>query len=380
MYIHGTKKLLDKVKQHHEVAMADLESGGLFSWHANLIKLRGRQSVLLVNDKSLYVIVLYGLRAKDFSQLDTLIKDAIRTVWFEEGVKEDVIEAYLEQAGEVFFGKTNDRKFVARMTQACKEAPFYESEMEGEDVIQIPHSLRLSWRLVGMGNSDYFKPAEALLEELQAFSHGDVLSVRAAEMDVRLMLGEQEVWRRLMVPLNRTFWQFHEILQAAFAWWDYHLHSFYLFGNEKLEKPYNVNHPAYTEEGAKPVVKLVPDEMMMDGPNEGVPVKLEKGVKLSEFLPEIGSLVYVYDFGDDWRHRIDVLRVVEDSTVNHPVCLDGRGDAPPEDVGGESGYVQFLEIMNDEEHPDHTHMKEWLSGQLYQRFDLDLINRMLDSR
>jgi hypothetical protein len=35
---------------------------------------------------------------------------------------------------------------------------------------------------------------------------------------------------------------------------------------------------------------------------------------------------------------------------------------PPEDCGGTWGYQNFLEIIQDPEHPEHEEMLEWVGG------------------
>lgn len=66
-------------------------------------------------------------------------------------------------------------------------------------------------------------------------------------------------------------------------------------------------------------------------------------------------------------------KVIDDFHANHPVCLEGSGDAPPEDVGGETGYECFVEAMADENHPEHNDYKLWLERKIYEKFDLNLI-------
>ncbi|MBN1983552.1 MAG: plasmid pRiA4b ORF-3 family protein, partial [Chitinivibrionales bacterium] len=60
-----------------------------------------------------------------------------------------------------------------------------------------------------------------------------------------------------------------------------------------------------------------------------------------------------------------------------PVCIGGEGNCPPEDVGGEGGYDEFLEAIRDPKHPEHREMIEWGQGQQYKQFDLSNINTKL---
>jgi hypothetical protein len=66
---------------------------------------------------------------------------------------------------------------------------------------------------------------------------------------------------------------------------------------------------------------------------------LNKALKLEGY-----SLVYVYDVGDDWRHKVVLEKILPvEGATNHPVCLGGDRRCPPEDVGGAYGYSDFLD-------------------------------------
>lgn len=99
---------------------------------------------------------------------------------------------------------------------------------------------------------------------------------------------------------------------------------------------------------------------------------METGQLVKHFLK--ASIVYTYDFGDDWKHTIEVEKVIHDYTVNYPTCVDGEGTAPPEDVGGEAGYEEFLSIIHDSSHPDHLNLKEWGEMKGYEEFDRREVN------
>jgi Plasmid pRiA4b ORF-3-like protein len=73
-----------------------------------------------------------------------------------------------------------------------------------------------------------------------------------------------------------------------------------------------------------------------------------------------------------------VEEIIDDFDKNHPVCLDGEGNTPPEDVGGTAGYEEFLRILADERHPDHKEMKSWGKANGYEEFKIDFINIRLN--
>ncbi len=101
-----------------------------------------------------------------------------------------------------------------------------------------------------------------------------------AVLRVELLDIEPLVWRRVRVTRSVTFKQLHEILQIVMGWQDSHLHEFRA-GKLIL--------------GVKDVNELDERENLQDEDNWSLQDLLDAGV--SEFE-------YVYDFGDDWVHRV----------------------------------------------------------------------------
>ncbi len=371
MLIQCTKKLLDQLNIKPTVSA---EEELLFSWHANLIRVNRRKTIVLVNDKNRYVIVLYGLKAQDFNKLDEHIIQAIRETLQEEFIKDEIIEQFINHSPEVIYTKTKGRSTVAKMNKAC-ELVYGSGDLMLEGFInQSAVNMRASRFVVGDGPNKYVRPSEELYKDLEAFAGKPIFSCKAVELKVTLALEKHNVWRRLVVPVNTTFNKLHQILQAAFGWQNYHLHEFYIYGDDTFDNDAFINHSGYHREGYRPIINLVCDEEAFYYDND-VPMKLEVGIKLSEYIP--AKMKYNYDFGDNWQHYIEVARVIDDYDINYPVCLEGEGNTPPEDVGGEYGYEEFLKIMADEKHPKHEHMSAWGAHQRYKDFDIEMVNRLI---
>jgi hypothetical protein len=176
-------------------------------------------------------------------------------------------------------------------------------------------------------------------------------------LKVTLKGSKPPIWRRLEVPGNITLAKLHRILQVAMGWTNSHLHSF------KIGKTY------YQE----PNPDFAP---MFSTANE----KNDKRFKLEQVaVREKMKFLYEYDFGDSWEHEILVEKILPMTENNrHPVCLKGARACPPEDIGGLWGYYDFLEIMQDPEHPEHEDMMAWVGGEFDpDEFDLEGINKRL---
>lgn len=115
MIIECTKKLADAMKI--KVSPYDTtNSNPLYEWHANLFRFARRQGVLLMNNKTSYCIVLYGVKMEHFKKFDKVFVDAIEETFLAEGFSESAVSKYIDNCGSVHFTKTHDRVILGQMT------------------------------------------------------------------------------------------------------------------------------------------------------------------------------------------------------------------------------------------------------------------------
>jgi hypothetical protein len=61
-----------------------------------------------------------------------------------------------------------------------------------------------------------------------------------------------------------------------------------------------------------------------------------------------------------------------------PRCLGGKRACPPDDVGGVSGYSEFLAAIRNRRHPEHDEWLQWAGGKFNpEMFDLQKANELL---
>ncbi len=87
---------------------------------------------------------------------------------------------------------------------------------------------------------------------------------------------------------------------------------------------------------------------------------------VGEIVPKTGkrfNFKYEYDFGDSWEHEVlfEGCPPLEQGK-KYPLCLEGEGACPPEDVGGVWGYLEFLAAIADPKHEQHSELLEWCGG------------------
>jgi hypothetical protein len=174
------------------------------------------------------------------------------------------------------------------------------------------------------------------------------------ELKITLLDIVPAIWRRIQVPSTIPLCCLHDALQAVFGWTDSHLHQF-----EKDGKYWGV-----------------PDD---DGFEDDIEVIDESRVPVGKMLLAEGdSMIYIYDFGDNWRHEVVLEKIVPSDAPTKPICLGGKRRCPPEDVGGPSGYQEFLAVIFEPGHEEFSHFRGWAGGKFHaEEFDLKAVNNIL---
>ena len=177
--------------------------------------------------------------------------------------------------------------------------------------------------------------------------------------DVHILDIEPKVSRSLEFPVTLNFAQLHEVLQAAFGWTDSHLHQFNVGG-------LIIGAPEFDEDGLS-------DHQTF----EATEVRL-RDLVFPNGEDDSLTILYEYDFGDCWRHRVVMRRIPAQSGATYPRCVAGSRSRPPEDVGGTSGYFDFLEAWHDPSRDEHKAMRRW-AGRKFdpERFDLEATNKAI---
>lgn len=180
-------------------------------------------------------------------------------------------------------------------------------------------------------------------------------SPNAVQLHVSIDEIEPLIWRRLVLPADWNLEQLHLVIQAAFNWWNYHLHEFQIGGLK-----YGDAVAAY-------------DGSCADDPR----VFEEREVRLRDFVTLGTSFTYDYDFGDNWHHTVKIEEWLwRDEVPKAALCVDGARARPPEDVGGVPGYERFLEIMGNPNDPDYAETKRWCGGYFDPEwFDLTVVQK-----
>lgn len=357
LIVRGTKKLRDRVKAPL-ARESEKSTTVLGDWFATALFVRPQHLALLVNARTLLPVIMPLAPA---TTLLDRIPDAIASVLRQHGIHESVIASELDAMGDRRLASTNDRSVIGVMNGFSL---FIERRHDlFSDLDEL--SMRLSQPVVGplMGRAG--SPDRELAAVLDSdrsnvipfrrptspspaapatprSGRGDVLQLK-----VTLLHTKPPIWRRILVDGSATLDHLHEVIQAAFGWWNCHLHEFDVGG----------------------IRYAIPDP---DWDDIGPPPRDERRTRLDMIAAPGSTFQYDYDFGDGWEHQITVEKVVPANSVpTTPACIDGRRAGPPEDCGGPWGHQELLAVLADPKHPEYAARVEWFEGMGRGRFDPD---------
>jgi hypothetical protein len=161
------------------------------------------------------------------------------------------------------------------------------------------------------------------------------------------------IWRRIEVDGDITLRGLHHIIQAAFGWTSSHLHEFVMEDR---------------------IYAMLDNENVLDS-IEDLQQKTfdDRKAKLQQLAYQGQRFAYQYDFGDNWMHTVVVEKI--EPVAKKMGCaniIDGQRACPPEDVGGVSGYEEFLTTIQQEPSTQHAQdYLRWIGG----HFDSETFDR-----
>jgi hypothetical protein len=124
------------------------------------------------------------------------------------------------------------------------------------------------------------------------------------QLRIELQYLKPAIWRRVLVPGSIKLSKFHVVILWSMGWQGGHMHEF-VIGQTNYGEP-------------DPEFPQVP------------PVVREDRVILQQALGGLKTIRYIYDFGDDWEHKIKLEKTLPfDPEMKHPRCIAGQYACPP---------------------------------------------------
>ncbi|TLS36769.1 DUF6933 domain-containing protein [Pseudalkalibacillus caeni] len=130
--IQCTKKLIDN--SPFEIEPVKEETDPFFSWHAHLFFFNRKKCVIVMNNKTRYNFVLYGLKKKEFDNFSDLFKRTLTKNLRAEQIPEEQIKKYIRECDSFIHTKTSDRSIISQINEILW---FAKDRMEEDKMMGI---------------------------------------------------------------------------------------------------------------------------------------------------------------------------------------------------------------------------------------------------
>jgi len=152
---------------------------------------------------------------------------------------------------------------------------------------------------------------------------------------IDLINTEPLVSRTIKVSSETTLYLMHHIIQTVMGWENSHLYEF------------SINNLRFAD-------SILLDEDFGD-------ITDVKTVLLEDVFPKTDTAIYLYDFGDGWKHQLELIEI-SNAPQNEllPSFVLGQNACPPEDSGGAYRYKEIIEILADPTNEEYESIVEWV--------------------
>ena len=324
-------------------------------WSVESFLLEGKPSLIVMNKACHSAFLLFGITDDSREFTEQLILDGIKRLLRNYGVGARFIEQYLEDAKqEIFWTTLSDPDTQLYLQRLIADINRYTLYLTSSTPYQDSFT---DWAAL-----QTFKgrtPVTCLVDWINDYYKNRAIPCRDMAL-IKIRLRTTDCVRTLRVPCDLSLYDFHQIIQSSFSWRNYHMHCFYSESQSSLTELFSkYNTP------------------IRDPYYEEWQIQVENNLTVRDLFQKTAKSFYLYDYGENWIHELELLRVETCSRVPVCSCILAAEDAPPEDVKGVGGYDLFSEVMGNLIHPAHLYFLVWSVQHGWKPLNMAEINEKL---
>ena len=135
--IRCTRKLLKELDAPATDIVEMYNGGPLGSWHANIFRIERRKAILLTNDKTLFSLLVVGVKKADLRRFDDLFRDVLFKNIRSMDIMPDHVNQIMDETLQFILGKTNNRSVLGTMNDHISSTIFHVAYDGGYQHIDV---------------------------------------------------------------------------------------------------------------------------------------------------------------------------------------------------------------------------------------------------
>lgn len=351
---YGISKKIQDVLKFRPGTGSD-EDNEIFSWTTGWVKAfensRAEDMLVFINNATRFTAAYYKAGKREIGKFERIAHVAVKQTLYHSYYNPLAVEKYLEMDPATTFSTNSSPVRRGWLSNAAMNLGVLVPQSVLRDKKNNVSSFSFSTEFNHMhsfkeprGKKDTGNPTtpfNLMAEKIHDLTGIDPLVNRVFVFELTQDLHIYKTVRKVIVPSWMKFDDFHILIQFLNKWWNYHLYGFEFYG----------------EASRFPEINLMPiKDDLTDQEDRRI---LTEGRTLDEFFPEYSEMTYKYDYGDGWEINVKLLEVLDDYRGRLPFLIEADGAAPPEDVGGIGGFIEFRNAFLNPSDPEHESVREW---------------------
>lgn len=164
MVIYCSKAFQQHYKIQDSQLSTNITENELNSWHAHIRKINGKNTIILMNDKTMFSIILRNKIPRKVEKFLEIFKQAIIEIMISCGVNNTEIIKYMNNNKEIIFSKRSGRQITGNINELFFEISFNDDW--SEETIQTYESSYYNSNHLRKLKSEYIYPTEALIDAI----------------------------------------------------------------------------------------------------------------------------------------------------------------------------------------------------------------------
>ena len=142
------------------------EDNPFYGWHGHIAKVDGRNTVVLMNDKTMYCLLFRNKLPRNKDKFAELVMEALPYTFEVGNINADEISTYMKSVDSIVFAEKADRQITGNITRMILDMGYrWDYAWSEDETIQAYEAYEQN-RLLRKIGKDYIVPFEEMLKAL----------------------------------------------------------------------------------------------------------------------------------------------------------------------------------------------------------------------
>ena len=142
------------------------EVNPFYAWHGHIAKVDGRNTIVLMNDKTMYCLLFRNKLPRNKDKFAELVMEALPYTLEVGNINKEEIVNYMSHVDNIVFAEKADRQITGNITRMILDMGYsWEYEWREDETIQAYEAYEQN-RLLRKIGKDYVVPFEEMLKAL----------------------------------------------------------------------------------------------------------------------------------------------------------------------------------------------------------------------